>query len=155
MAKFVFNLQALLDQRLHAERGKQLIVASLERQRLELEAAVASKQSEIRSHKEDWRSLLSGSERGGVDLRTVRVQANAALHARVRTQRLALQLAGVYQRLEAARKDLREAATRRRAVELLRDRRFEAWRGEINRRESMELDEIGTIRAARMIGGDG
>jgi flagellar export protein FliJ len=155
MPRFVFTLQALLDQRVHAERRAQHAVAALERQRLDLEARVSARQGEIRAFKAELRSLLGGQE-AGVDLRTVRVQAAASLHAHAQTQRLALGLAGVYQRLEGARRALREAATRRRAVELLRERRYAAWKREIDRRESSELDEIGTMKAARasMNGGD-
>jgi len=153
MATFIFSLQALLDQRLHFERERQLSVAAIERERLELEARVTACQNEIRSHKEDLRQLLGGPTGGAVDTRTVRLQAGAALHARARTQRMALQLAGLYRRLESARSELRKATMKRRAVELLRDKQFNEWKREIERRESRELDEIGTMRAARIAQG--
>jgi len=153
MAKFIFSLQALLDQRLHLEREKQLVVAALERERMELEARVTACQNEIRSHKDDLRQLLGGASGGAVETRTVRLQAGAALHARARTQRMALQLAGVYRKLEMARAELRKATTKRRAVELLRDKQFHEWKREIERREAIELDEIGTMRAARIAQG--
>lgn len=149
MPKFIFQLQALLDQRSHAERQKQLAVAAVERQRVDLESRVTDRQSEIRSHKSDLRSLLSTPGTRGVDFRTVRIQANASLHAQLTTHRLALQLAGLYQRLDLARKELREAATRRRAVELLKQKRFEAWKREQNRLETDELDEIAMSRQQR------
>lgn len=151
MVRFRFNLQALLDQRSHVERQKQLAVAAIERQRADVQDQISARQAEIRSHKDDLRALLAPLRQGegGVDLRTARLQANASLHVQARTQRLALQLAGVYKRLEAARHELREAATRRRAVELLKQRRFEAWKLNERRRESNELDEIATLRAAR------
>lgn len=146
MARFVFRLQALLDQRLHIEREKQRAVASFERQRVDIERAIAGRQSIIRGCKDDLRALLAASP-GGADMRDVRLQAGASLSAQAHTQRLALQLAGVYQRLEGARRELRAATARRRAVELLKQRRFEAWRREQNRIETAELDEIATQRA--------
>jgi flagellar FliJ protein len=146
MPTFIFQLQALLDQRSHAERQKQLAVATIERQRLDLESRVTDRQTEIRSHKNDLRDLLTTPAAQGVDFRTVRLQANASLHAQLSTQRLALQLAGLYHRLDAARKELREAATRRRAVELLKQKRFDAWKREQHRLETNELDEIATLR---------
>lgn len=154
MPRFVFRLQALLEQRLRAEQEKQLVVAAFERQRLTLEGQIGACQQEIRSHKEDLRLLLGGgrdegAEPCGVDTRTVRIQAAASLHAQARTRRLALQLAGLYKKLEAARRELQEAMTRRRAVELLKERQFQAWRREQNRRETLEVDEIATMRAAR------
>ena len=150
MPRFVFTLQALLDQRLHEERSKQLAVAAVEGQRAALEADIADRQRRIGGFKEDIRALLSTPEPGGVDLRTVRLQAAASLHMQAGTQRLALNLAGVYQRLESARAELRAASTRRRAVELLKQKRHDQWKREITRKENLELDEIGTLRAARL-----
>jgi flagellar export protein FliJ len=147
MAKFVFRLQALLDQRSHEERQKQLAVAAVERERAALEAEIAGHQRVIGGFKEDIRAMLAS---GGVDVREVRLQAAASLHAQAATQRKAIKLAGVYQRLESARGELRAVATRRRAVELLKEKRFEHWKDEIKRKEGIELDEIGTLRAARL-----
>ncbi|MBL8746777.1 MAG: hypothetical protein JNK58_10525 [Phycisphaerae bacterium] len=150
MPAFKFRLQPLLDQRLHAERQKQLAVAELERQRLDLEKMVTDRQAQIRSHKDDLRNLLAPAREQPADFRTVRLQANASLHAQLHTQRLALQLAGLYHRLEHARNELRAAATRRRAVELLKQRRYEAWKQHEKRRETSELDEIATLRHQRL-----
>ncbi len=153
MPRFIFGLQALLDQRNQVERARQLSVAAVERERLTLESGISSLQRQIRSHKDDLRSLLSGAGdhqlTAGVDTRTVRLQAGASLHAQASAQRLALQLAGVYRRLESARADLRRATTDRRAVELLKERRFEQWKREQARRETAELDELATMAAAR------
>lgn len=150
MPKFTFSLQALLDQRLHVEREKQHAVAHCEFERVGLESEIAAKQHTIGAMKDDIRSLLSGGEPGGVDLRTVRMQAAASFQGQMETQRLALKLAGIYSRLEAARVQLQIASTRRRAVELLKQKQYDEWKREINRKENLELDEIGTLRAARL-----
>lgn len=150
--KFVFTLQALLDLRAHAERQRQHAVAALEKTRLELEADLRARQNEIRSYKEDLRARLGGTPDGQpqpVDFRTVRLQARASLDAQARTQRLALQLAGVYRQLDDARALLRRAATERKAVELLKQRRYEEWQDQQKRVENAAMDEIGTMRAAR------
>ncbi|MDX2114377.1 MAG: flagellar FliJ family protein [Planctomycetota bacterium] len=150
MPRFVFKLEAVLEQRRHAERQKQRAVAALEAARQELEAAIARGQREIRACKEDLRALLGASAAGPVELAPVRLQAVASLHAQARTQRLALKLAGVYKQLDAARAELLSAATARKAVELLRERRLAEWKRDLARRENAELDEIATIRAARL-----
>jgi flagellar export protein FliJ len=153
MARFIFPLQALLEQRESVERTRQLAVAAIERERLALEAQVASCQQQIKSHKSDLRDLLSGevagAQTGGVDTRTVRLQASASLHAQASAQRLALQLAGAYRRLQSAQVELRKATTARKAVEVLKSRRFEAWKREQNRRETSALDELATMAAGR------
>jgi flagellar export protein FliJ len=64
-------------------------------------------------------------------------------------QRIVLELAGVHKRLEAARAELIEATKQRRAVELLRDRRFAEWRNAENKRETAAIDELAVIAAAR------
>ena len=61
----------------------------------------------------------------------------------------AAQLAGVHKRLEAARARLLEAVRERRAIERLRERRYEAWLDNLTRRETAELNEIGAVVAAR------
>ena len=88
-------------------------------------------------------------EAGSINLREARLQANASLHATLRTQQSALQLAGAMRRVDGARAALVEAAKERRALELLRDRRFEAWKQRMNKAETNELDDIANARAAR------
>lgn len=149
MPAFRFNLQAVLDQRERTERDRRLVVAALERERIELESSIASSQRAISATKEDLREALGGSAGGPINPRSVRLQAGASLHLQARTQRLALRLAGVYQRLEAARIELREASASRKAVELLRERRRDEWRTRLRRAENAELDEIVTMRHSR------
>jgi flagellar export protein FliJ len=64
-------------------------------------------------------------------------------------QRLALELAGVHKRLELARQSLVEAARERRAIELLRERRFAQWMAALDKAEADMLDELAVIAAAR------
>lgn len=153
MPRFIFGLQALLDQRVQAERARRLAVAEVERERVALETEISALQRRIRAHKDDLRTFLSGRgvEPGaaGVDTGAVRLQAGASLHAQLAAQRQALRLAGVYRRLESVRSDLRRATTDRRAVELLKERRYEEWKREQARRETAALDELATMAAAR------
>ena len=63
-------------------------------------------------------------------------------------ERIARDLGEVYKALESARAELAEAAAARRAIELLRERRYEAWRRKHARAEDAFIDELGA-RAAR------
>jgi flagellar export protein FliJ len=155
MAKFVFQLEAVLKQRLAAEREKQLVVAGLERERAEIEGAIRALQLDLTQEKQELHDQLT-SERvrgpeGGtpIDLRGVRFQAGAALRLIVLAQRAVLRLAGVHKKLDAARLALLEAATRRKAVETLKERRHAEWREEQKRRENAEADELSVMLAAR------
>ncbi len=152
MARFRFELEAVLEQRRGVEREKQLAVATLEAKRLEIEDEIRGHQRQLVQEKSDLREHLGSARAGGergVDLRTVRMQANASLHLVARAQQAVLRLAGVHHRLDAARVGLIEATTRRRAVEVLKERRFEAWKDAQDRRENAALDEMAIIAASR------
>lgn len=150
MARFVFGLQAALDQREREERDRQLVVAQLQREATALEERIRALQGEIVREKEELRRALV-AERGGtrVDLGAARRQGAASLAKIRQAQQGAIELAGVLRRLDSARLDLLEAARRRKAVELLRDRRYDEWKRDQMRREAAEVDEIAVMRAGR------
>lgn len=150
MPKFVFRFEAVLGQRRREERARQLTVAQMERQRLDIEAFIRDCQQRIVQEKEDLRDQLGRQKAGaGVDLRNVRLQAHASLQLVGRAQQAVVTLAGVHSRLDAARAELLKAATRRRAVEVLKERQLEAWKQESERREARALDELIVSRAGR------
>lgn len=148
MARFRFPLAALLEHRSRVEKDHRVAVARAEQARLEAERAVRAQQQSIISIKNDLREALSPGS-GSINLREARLQANASLHATLRTQQSALKLAGAMRRVDAARGGLIEAAKERRALELLRDRQFEAWKRRLNKAETIELDDLANARAAR------
>ncbi len=145
MPAFVFRLDPLLEARRRAEQDAQLAVAELERQRLDLEQQLRRHQQNITQGKQDLRSTLSGE----IDMRSLRLGAGAALHVVRRAHQVVLQLAGLTQRLDAKRQDLIEATTRRRALELLRERRLVQWKTALDKAEIAALDELAVSRAAR------
>ena len=151
MARFVFELQAVLKQRLAAEREKQLAVATLERERADLEGAIRGMQRDLTQEKRELRDQLAAEKDrpAMLDLRGVRFQAGAALRLITLAQRAVLRLAGVHKKLDSARLELLEATTRRKAVEALRDRRFEEWKHEEKRKEAGAADELNVMLAAR------
>jgi flagellar protein FliJ len=149
MPRFRFQLQPVLDQRHRVEEQIMLEVATLERERLSVESRLKDLQSRIIASKHDLRSRLQFStspEDRRVAILDVRLQANASLHLAAQAQRVAIELAGAYQRVEAARRRLLQATTARKAVETLKDRRHSEWKHEQSRREFVQLDEILTSR---------
>lgn len=169
MGKFVFQLEAVLKQRRAVERERTLAVAALERERLAAEARLRAMQLGIAREREDLRERLMptvGAQRGAggmgdggdatlLDVRGVRFQATAAVRLDALARQIALQLAGVYAKLEKARADLARAMGERKAVEKLREVRLEEWRLEQRRRDGAALDELATMRAARGRDDDG
>lgn len=150
MAKFVFQLEAVLRARVAEERERQLALGVIERERAALEDRIREWQRGIVAAKDDLREELDSTREGApVDLQRVRLQAGASLHLVARAQRAVLELAGVHRRLDAARLELLQASIRRKAVESLRDRRLEEWRYAEKSREAAGLDELMVMRASR------
>jgi len=142
MAKFHFRLQPVLDLREREERAHQRVVAEIERSRIEIESRIRAYHARI----EDERRALREQLVGGADLPGARLQANATIFLTHRADAAVLELAGVYRRLETARRDLAHATARRRAIELLRERQHEAWKRAGEQKEQHELDELSSAR---------
>ena len=147
MAKFRFELQAVLNARLRAEELQQRRVAELEASRRTLEDGLRARQARIG----ESRAQLRGRLMGAIDPSMLRGQANASLVGMRDAQRVVLELAGIHRRLQSVMAELRAASRDRRAVEILKERRFEDWRREQDRREQAELDEIAMIRGSRRL----
>ena len=145
MARFVFALEPLLRVRLRAEQQHQRTMAGLERERIHLQGTLRRHQHGITQGKQGLRTALTGA----IDMPTLRLAANASLHVVRKAQQIVLQLAGVHKRLDSARARLIEAAKHRRAMELLRDRRFAQFKAAENKAETAALDELAVIAAAR------
>lgn len=156
MARFRFKLEALLEQRRRLEKDRQRLVAEAERERLAIEQRLRACQRAISASKADLRDALvgpvpsMGAPGAGVDVHSVRLQAGASFHLAAEAQRLAIALSGAHRRWEAARRALLEAARDRKAVETLRDRRFEEWKREQARAETAAVDELVVMRAGRV-----
>jgi flagellar protein FliJ len=141
--RFRFQLEPVLRQRLAVEREKQLAVGKLEQQRLMIEATIRRHQESLTASKTDLRSSLIGP----VNVNDLRGTAASTMRIMSQAQKLVLELAAIHKRLQHARAELIEATKRRRAVELLRDRRFEQWKRKLNKAEDAILDELAVQRA--------
>lgn len=139
MARFVFKLEAVLRQRRNAERDEQLAVAQIERSRLGLESGIREIQRNITSERGELRLALQSQRVAFSDIRR-QAGAETALHRRA--QRLVLELAGVQTRMDRARKKLVRASAGRKAMERLKERRYEAWADQLKRKEAVAIDEL-------------
>lgn len=152
---FRFNLQAVLEQRERVEEAKRRVVVELERERLAIEERIRGYQRAITSARQDMRRELGAERTDGeqsganVSLSYVRMQAGASLNLVAKAQQAVLELAGLGRRLDAARVELLEAATRRKAVELLREKRLQEWKRAQRAKEDAELDEMSVMRYGR------
>ncbi|MCP3903362.1 MAG: hypothetical protein GY715_06975 [Planctomycetes bacterium] len=145
MKKFTFKLEPLLTTRRRAEQDKQRAVADLERQRRELEDTLRRHQEFISTGKRSMADRLVGT----LEVASLRAHAGSTIQLMRHAHRILLELAGVHKRLEGARDELIEATRKRRAVELLRERRYEQWKTRMNKLEDDALDELAVQSAAR------
>lgn len=143
MARFIFELEAVLELRRREEDAARLAVAEVERERVELESRLRRCREAIDQEREESRRALGV---GGIALGDVRRQTTATVALDARARELVVQLAGVHVRLERRRVSLRAATSKRKGVELLRERRHEAWRLEQSRAEAGLLDELAVMR---------
>ncbi len=141
MARFVFELQSVLQQREHLERQQQGRVAEVDRRRLALEGALRELQDQMDGERAHLAALLAGGS-----FAQVRAQALTISAMEHRARSLAVELAGVLGRLEEERRVLARRSAERRAIELLREQRYEAWLREQQRREQRVLDDIAGAR---------
>ena len=125
------------------EQAHQRTVAEIERERLALEDTLRRHQEHLSEGKSSLRSNLVGR----IDSGTLRMHAAASLGVMRAAQRIVLELAGVHRKLDVARAQLIESARQRRAVEILRERRYRQWQTEINKAEADALDELAVIAA--------
>lgn len=148
MAPRIKQLEVVWEQRQRVEREKQRAVAELQSHANWIEERIHGSHDTLTAIRDELRDTLTpqGRAGGGVRFSDVRLQAGATLHAQLRLQTLAIELAGVRNRLHQAREELKAAASQRKAVELLLDRRREELRRATERRESAELDEISISR---------
>lgn len=153
--RFTFSLEPVLEHRRRIEEERLRIVASIEQERLRAEDRLRAINARLLQARADLRERFApASGQGGASsvsggIIAVRSDTSAALRLTVEAQQAAIELAGVLRRLDRARAALLEAATARKGVERLRERRFEEWKHEQARRENAELDEMATIGASR------
>src|SRR5689334_13593481 len=105
MPRFRFSLHAVLRHREMIEEQKQRAVAVLEAERSRLEGKIRGFQQGILREKLEMRSALADG-----DIRSARQQSAAAVRLAISAQAAAIELAGVFRRLESARAELLEAA---------------------------------------------
>ena len=148
MARFVFELEAVLRQRESEELQAQVRVANIEAERVGLERRIVRAHASAQEEREALRAFIAG-DGAVVDVESARRQAAAIRRAGNEAQRAVVQLAGVHKRLEHARAELLACTTRRKAVETLRERRYREYLAEQQRREASALDEINITRGAR------
>jgi flagellar FliJ protein len=134
MARFVFKLEGVLDQRRHVEQQRQRDLAEAQLQILaierEVEKAAASQES------------ASVPLRGRIDPRTLAVQVRFSQVMRQKLSQLRHHLAAARDDLATAQAALIEASKQRKVLEKLHEKQQARWAEEQQRREAAAHDEM-------------
>ncbi len=138
MAKFRFALDPLLKQRRAVEDMAQRDLARVLRQRMILMGQIRNEQQTVVDSKRDLAAGLVGR----VDVDRVSQFARFSGQVSLRAQSVMLSLATVEKRIGEARTKLDEAMRARKSIELLRQRRLDAFTKRQKRRETAQLDEM-------------
>lgn len=140
MAVFQFNLQGVLRHREHIEQQHQRAVG-------ELLAQMAAMQTELQSLNhtvsDSTEQLRTSHLTGSINLGYLTAHRRFMLATRAKAAELMQQMSRLQQQIDQARQLLSEAARQRKIIEKLKEKQFDRWRDDQQRKELAALDEIG------------
>jgi flagellar protein FliJ len=140
MARFVFTLQIVLEQREREERLCQLELAQAQQSLVQLELQLQQMNAEMTSSNADLKRL---HEAGKLDVPTIAQQRRYLAAMKLKVIDHARQMADARLAVEAKQRKLAEAAKQRKAIEVLRDKQKQRWSAEQDKRERDLMDEAG------------
>lgn len=135
---FRFRYQSLLEHRRHVEQQRQRQLAQRRQRKSELEGMLEEAQNTLRQNKHE----LAESLRGRVDMSQLGVFARYSVHMSGRGMHVVRHIAEAEKKADQARAELLEATRQVKALELLRDREYEQWKKQQQKKEDQRLDEV-------------
>jgi len=140
MAKFIFRFKTVLQHRCNIEQQRQRELAQVLHAQMILMDQLRTMQETIRQSKQQLGAGLLGK----VDLESISRFTRYSAYVTERGRQIVVKLAELDKRIQQVRARLLEATKQRKAMELLRDKHYQQWLGEENRRQNIEMDEIAT-----------
>ena len=141
MAKFVFQLEAVLRQRTRDEQERQRVLADVQAEMVRLETKLRELDTNVQSNMTDLRdNRLVGT----LDMRFLAAHRRFVGAVRQEAMGVVQQMARHQVKVEEAQRNLAEAAKQRKIIEKLRERALDRWRGEQSHKELLQADEAAT-----------
>jgi flagellar protein FliJ len=140
MASFTFNLDGVLRHREFVEKERQRELATAQGELAELEAQLRALDQDAVAATND---LRDNRLVGRIDLAFLAAHRRFAIAMQRKALGIAQKIAVAQQNVNQRRAALAEAAKERKAIEKLREKRFEQWRAEQSKKEADALDEAG------------
>jgi flagellar protein FliJ len=144
--RFEFRLEALLQHRRSVEKEHQRKVAEIQQETQRLVRQIQECQARIETEN---KTLTREKLVGALDMQYIAHEKKFVGNLHLQIALTMQKLAGVEQKLAAARVELLAAAKARKVIEKLREKQQGRWRAELDRKEAAQMDEIGTQIAMR------
>ena len=138
MARFTFNLQAVLEEREREEQlcQKSLGEAAARKQGAEEELAAVERQLTVNNEQMRDHHLV-----GKLDVNVLTSHRRYLIAMRQQVIQIAQRIAAARLEVEQARRKLNEAAKNRKAIEVLRDKQKQRWQAEQERKDRAIADD--------------
>jgi flagellar FliJ protein len=140
MAKFAFQLEGVLRHRTNIEHQRKRELAVIQGQMTALDAELRALDASVRSSESD---LRTNRLMGKIDLAFLGAYRRYSIAMQRKAMGIAQKMAAVQVQIDQAKRNLAEAAKRKKVLEKLRERQLARWREELARRDAAEMDEIG------------
>src|SRR6476660_981963 len=131
MAKFDFQLEAVLTHRKNREQEKQRALAVVQGELTRLHNDLMALDQSVKAANEDMRQ---NHLTGRLDLTFMAAHRRFLVATQQRAGEVIQKLTGVQRQVDAARRELQAAAKDRKVIEKLRERQHDRWAAEINRK---------------------
>ena len=146
MAKFVFQLDALLRQRALIEQERQRDLAAAQAAMVRLQGELRALNDSLQSSAAD---LKDNRLTGPIDVAFLAAHRRYSVAMQRRGMQLVQDMARQQRKVDDAQRSLAEAAKERKVMEKLREKQHERWREEQARKAMAEMDEVGMQLAQR------
>jgi len=148
MARFIFQLEAVLRHRQRIERDRQGDLAVAQKEMVRLEADLRAIDHEVKQATADVRdNRLTGR----LDLNYLAAHRRYMLGMQRKVMALAQKMAAQQKLVEDARRALADASKQKKVMEKLEERQFQRWLAALALREAGELDELTTQLSFRSL----
>jgi len=139
MAKFIFQLDGVLQHRTNVEHQRKRELAVIQAQMTVLDAELRALDVSVQNSVADLRTnrLI-----GKLDLPFLTAHRRYSLAMQRKAMGIAEKMAGIKLQVDAAKRNLAEASKQRKILEKLRERQMGRWREGIERRDVADMDEI-------------
>lgn len=138
MKKFEFSLEALLEVKKRAEEEIKLRLGELNRQAEEVRRSI----NEVQDRLKEFQASEKEVRRGGEDIASLRSSVAYRHSLKLELLNEGRRLDDIMVQIYSVNQELIKASQERRAVEILKDKRFLEWKKQKEKAEQGFIDEI-------------